>query len=142
MRNSNLNFPPSYKSCRLFVRPECGASLCERTKESSRDVPNTYLKSKSVNNYRLGHAVRIAREDIKNILFSSASRPLELKVHINYRPSRSVPAMAYKNKDEFLEELKLVLEKVRDATKHSSQLGSDCEEFLHKFFECTVESTD
>ncbi len=46
--------------------------------------------------------------------------------------------MEKKNKDEYLAELKLVLERVRAAVKVSSGTGSDCEEFLSEFLASTV----
>ena len=45
-------------------------------------------------------------------------------------------------KEEYLVDLKLILERVRDSSKSMQQLGSDLEEFLTSFSGMTVERPD
>lgn len=49
--------------------------------------------------------------------------------------------MSSHNKDEYLADLRLILERVRDSSKNSQQLGLDLEEFLTSFLSLTVDRT-
>ena len=46
--------------------------------------------------------------------------------------------MESKSKDEYLSDLKLILERVREASKAANVLGDDCEEFVKGFFSISV----
>lgn len=46
--------------------------------------------------------------------------------------------MSSAQRDEYLVDLKLVLERVRDSSKNMQQLGNDLEEFLTTFVGLTV----
>lgn len=46
--------------------------------------------------------------------------------------------MANKEKDDYLVELKIVLDRVQSACRASAGLGQDCEEFLNEFVQLTV----
>jgi hypothetical protein len=46
--------------------------------------------------------------------------------------------MSTKNKDEYLSNMRLVLERVREAAKASQTLGTDSEFFINTFLTITV----